>query len=331
MAKKPELKAIDIHSHIIPRTYRDFLARNSKSPKIRESPKKSFLWYARDLKYSIDERMFSTNVKLAAMKNAGIDMQVLSIAMPGVDLLDPESGLNLARKTNDEISEIVDKYPNAFLGLATLPLQSIGEAIDELERAVKDLDLRGVEVFSNVAGKTLDHESFQPFYEKMVKLDVPMLLHPTKPLMYSAMKKYGLLGSVGYLFDTTLAILKIVLGGVLEKNKELKIVLPHCGSTIPYLLGRIDHQFSINEESRKNISKLPSEYLKLLYFDTAQAFYKPAFDCCSAFSEKDKLMFGTDDPFANLSKSREFLESIIEEENRENIFHLNAERLFKIP
>jgi len=330
MAKKSELRVIDIHSHIIPMTYRDFLVKNSKSPKIRDISNQSFLWYARDLKYSVDERMFSTDVKLSAMKKAGIDIQVLSIAMPGVDLFDPEIGLSLARKINDEISEIANKHSDAFLGLATLPLQSIGDAIDELERAVKDLGLRGVEVFSNVAGKTLDHESFLPFYEKIVKLDVPILLHPTKPLMYSAMKKYGLLGSVGYLFDTTLAILKIVLGGVLEKNKELKIILPHCGSTIPYLLGRIDHQFNINEESRKKISKLPSEYLKLVYFDTAQAFYKPAFDCCSAFSDKGKLMFGTDDPFANLRKSKEFIESVTDGEERKNIFHINAERLFKI-
>ena len=330
MAKTSKLNAIDIHSHIIPPSLRDFLIKNRRIPKIQRSLNQDFLWYARDLKYSVDERMFSTDVKLAAMKNAGIDMQILSVAMPGVDFFDHENGLSLARKTNDEISEIVSKYPHDFLGLATLPLQSVGEAIDELERAVKDLDLRGVEVFSNVAGKTLDDECFLPFYEKVEQLDIPILLHPTKPLSYNAMKRYGLVGTVGYLFDTTLAIMEIVLGGILEKNKKLKIILPHCGSTIPYLLGRIDHQFGINEESRKKISKLPSEYLKLVYFDTAQAFYKPAFDCCFAFSGKDKLMFGTDDPFANLKKSREFLESTIEEENKENIFCLNAKKLFKI-
>jgi aminocarboxymuconate-semialdehyde decarboxylase len=330
MREKSELKVIDVQSHIITSSYMDFLLKNSKNPRIQEGLSKYFLWYAHDLKYSIDERMFSTDVKLESMKRAGIDMQILSIAMPGVDFLDPENGLDLAKKINDEISEIVDRYPNAFLGLATLPLQSVGEAVDELERAVKDLDLRGVEVFSNVAGKTLDDESFIPFYEKVVQLDVPIFLHPTKPLMSDAMKKYGLLGSVGYLFDTTLAILEIVLGGVLEKYKRLKIILPHCGSTIPYLIGRIDHQFNMNEESREKISRLPSEYLKLVYFDTAQAFHKPAFDCCFAFSGKDKLMFGTDYPFADLSKSREFLESIIEDKSKEDIFHLNAEQLFKI-
>lgn len=330
MTEKSKLRVIDVQSHIIPKSYRDFLLKNREIPNIRKSSNQYFLWYAHDLKYSIDERMLSADVKIKAMKNAGIDMQILSIAMPGVDFLDPENGVRLAKKVNDEISEIVDKHQHAFLGLATLPLQSVGEAIDELERAVKDLDLRGVEVFSNVAGKTLDDDVFMPFYEKAVQLDVPIFLHPTKPLMYKAMKKYGLLGAVGYLFDTTLAILEIVLGGVLEKNKKLKIILPHCGSTIPYLIGRIDHQFSINEESRKKISKPPSEYLKLVYFDTAQAFYKPAFDCCNAFADKSKLMFGTDYPFANLKESREFIESIIKEENKRAIFHLNAEKLFKI-
>jgi aminocarboxymuconate-semialdehyde decarboxylase len=257
-------------------------------------------------------------------------MQILSIAMPGVDSLNPTDGLRIAKKVNDEISEIVNKYPHNFLGLATLPMQDIGESVDELERAVKDLDLRGVEVFSNIDGKTLDDEVFIPFYQKAMQLDIPLFIHPTTPLMYKAMNKYGLLGAVGYLFDTTLAILEIVLGGILEKYKKLKIILPHCGSTIPYLIGRIDHQFKINEESRKKISKPPSEYLKLVYFDTAQAFYKPAFDCCFAFSGKDKLMFGTDYPFADLSKSVQFLDSIIKEDSKKDIFHLNAKRLFKI-
>ena len=264
------------------------------------------------------------------MKNSGIDMQILSIAMPGVDSLNPTDGVRIAKKVNDEISEIVNKYPHNFFCLATLPMQDIGESVDELERAVKDLNLRGVEVFSNIDGKTLDDEVFMPFYQKAMQLDVPLFIHPTKPLMYKAMNKYGLLGAVGYLFDTTLAILEIVYGGILEKYNKLKIILPHCGSTIPYLIGRIDHQYNINEESRRKISKPPSEYLKLVYFDTAQAFYKPAFDCCFAFSGKDKLMFGTDYPFADLSKSVKFLDSIIKEDSKKEIFYLNAKRLFKI-
>lgn len=330
MPNKSEFKVIDVQSHIIPQSYFDFLSTNPTVPKIKHHSNKDFLWYAHDLAYPVDNRMLSIDVKLKAMKKAGIDMQILSIAMPGVDLLDPVAGLNLAIKVNNEVSDIVDKYPDNFLGLATIPLQNVGYAIDELERAVKDLGLRGVEVFSNIAGKTLDDEIFIPFYEKAVQLDIPIFLHPTKPLMYSAMTKYGLLGAVGYLFDTTLAILEIVLGGILEKYKELKIILPHCGSTIPYLIGRIDHQFNINEESRQKISKLPSEYFKLIYFDTAQTFYKPAFDCCFAFSDKDKLMFGTDYPFANLKKSVEFLNSIIDEKSKEKLFYTNAKRLFKI-
>jgi len=330
MSNKAEFKIIDIQSHIIPKSYYDYLSKNSNIPNIKHHTNKDFLWYAHDLVYPIDDRMLSIDVKLKAMKKAGIDMQILSIAMPGVDLLDPEVGLNLAKKVNNEIAEISDRHPNNFLGLATVPLQNVGYAIDELERAVKDLNLRGVEIFSNVAGKKLDDKIFWPFYKKAIQLDIPIFLHPTKPMMYSVMNKYGLLGAVGYLFDTTLAILEIIYGGILEKNKKLKIILPHCGSTIPYLIGRIDHQFNINKESRKNISKLPSEYFKLIYFDTAQAFYKPAFDCFFAFSDKDKMMFGTDYPFANLNKSVEFQNSIVDKKFREKLFYTNAKRLFKV-
>ncbi len=321
---------IDIHSHIIPKCYWNFLTKNEKRPKIEQSLDEYFLWYSDDLKYSIDKRIFSVEEKLKAMKKAKIGMQILSIAMPGVDFFDLTDGLRLAKAINDEISEIVEEHPRRFLGMATLPLQDIGQAIDELERATQTLGLRGVELFSNVAGKSLDDEIFQPLYERIVQLDIPIMIHPTKPLMSNVMNEYGLIGAVGFIFDTTLAVLRMILAGVLERNPRLKIVLPHIGSTIPYLIGRIDNQFNINAESRQKISKPPSEYFKLVYVDTAQSFYKPAFACAFDLLGAEKVLFGTDYPFADLENSRKFVSSTISNEYRTQILSKNAQKLFKI-
>ena len=330
MKEKSDTSIIDIHSHIIPKSYWNFLTKSKKSPKIGQKAKQHFLWYSDDLKYSIDKRMFSIEEKLEAMKKGKIKMQVLSIAMPGVDLFNAADSLPLAKAINDEIAGVVAKYPENFIGMATLPLQDIGEAVDELERSVKSLGLRGVELFSNVAGRTLDDETFWPLYEKMMQLDIPILIHPTKPLMSSVMTDYGLVGVVGFLFDTTLAILRMILAGIFEKKPQLKVILPHLGSTIPYLIGRINNQFNINPECRKKISKLPSEYFKLVYIDTAQSLYEPALLCAFALSGPEKILFGTDYPFADLETSRRSVASAIPDEHKLKVFNTNARKLFKI-
>jgi aminocarboxymuconate-semialdehyde decarboxylase len=321
---------IDIHSHLIPKSYWNFLIKNTQIPKIAQTQEQYFLWFSNDLKYSIDKRMFSVEEKLKAMEKSKIDMQILSIAMPGVDLLNPADGLSLAKAINDEFAQVVAEHPGKFLGLATVPLQDVGQAIDELDRATQALGLRGVEIFSNVAGKTLDDEAFLPFFERIARLDVPILMHPTKPLMSHVMKDYGIVGAVGFLFDTTLATLRLILGGVLERNPQLKIILPHSGSTIPYLIGRIDNQFNINAECRQKISKLPSEYFKSIYVDTAQSFYEPALACAFSLLGPEKVLFGTDYPFADLENSKKFVISTIPSEHRAKVLCENAEKLFRI-
>ena len=328
--KRSDEIVIDVQSHIIPKSYWNFLTKNKNRPNIVQDSNQYDLWYSNELKYSIDKRMFSVEEKLEAMKKGKIDMQILSIAMPGVDFFSPTDGLSLAKAINDEISQVVEEHPGKFLGMATLPLHDVGQAIDELERATKTLGLRGVELFSNVDGRNLDDETFLPLYEKLVQFDIPVMIHPTKPLMSNVMNEYGLIGVVGFLFDTTLAILRLILGGVLEKNPQLKIILPHIGSTIPYLIGRIDNQFKINAECRQKISKLPSEYFKSIYVDTAQSFYKPALTCAFSLLGPEKILFGTDYPFADLENSRKFVSSIIPSKHRAKVLYENAKKLFRI-
>jgi predicted TIM-barrel fold metal-dependent hydrolase len=176
----------------------------------------------------------------------------------------------------------------------------------------------------------LDNQEFYPFYQKAVALDVPILLHPTEPLMAQVMWDYGLIGMVGYIFETTLATLRLILGGIFDRYPKLKLVVPHIGSTLPYLISRIDNQFRINPESRIKISKPPSEYFKLIYVDTAQSFYKPAVECALSLLDKNKILFGTDYPFANPAYSAESLSKALPQSYTAAVFHDNAKTLFKI-
>ncbi len=321
------MQKIDVHTHIITESYYDALLHNKHGPSLQKSTDGYFLWYGNGLKYFVDERMMSINRKLKDFNEAKIDTQILSIAMPGVDLFEDAT---IAKKVNDEISQIVEDYPEKFLGLATVSLRNVEGAVDELSRAVTERGLRGVEIFTNVGGKQLDSEEFFPFYEKAIQLDVPILIHPTEPLMSQVMGDYGLIGMVGYIFETTLAILRLILAGVFDRFPQLKIIIPHMGSTIPYLISRVDNQFKINPECRTKISKLPSEYFKLVYVDTAQSFYKPAIECALSLLDPAKVLFGTDYPFADLNHSIDSLVKAIPKKFKSAVFEKNAKELFKI-
>jgi len=321
------MRRIDIHTHIITPAYRKALARNKNGPRLEKTKEGYMLWYGNGLKYTVDDRMMSIERKLKDFDEAKVDSQIIAIAMPGMDSFNDQT---LAKRVNDEIAQIVEDYPGKFLGAASVSLRDVPGAVEELDRATKDLGLRGVEVFTNVGGKQLDNEEFYPFYEKAITLDVPILVHPTEPLMAAVMGEYGLIGMVGYIFETTLATLRLILGGVFDRYPRLKVVVPHMGSTLPYLISRIDNQFRINPESRAKISTLPSEYLKLIYVDTAQSFYKPAIGCALLLLGKDKILFGTDYPFANPTYSVESLSKALPESYAAAVFQDNAKSLFKI-
>jgi predicted TIM-barrel fold metal-dependent hydrolase len=133
------------------------------------------------------------------------------------------------------------------------------------------------------------------------------------------------------MFDSTLAMLNMIFGGILERYRGLKILLPHAGSTIPYLMGRIDHQYRINPECREKISKPPSEYFRSVYIDTAQAFYGPALMCAYHLVGPDRTIFGSDYPFASLEQSLNCVRSMnISQEEKERILGRNAMKLLNI-
>lgn len=322
---------IDIHSEIVPKSYLKKLCELKKIPKIEQDENGNYkLQYDRELSYSFDQKMYSLNKRIDDMEKAGIDVQVLGLALPGVDLLEPDLALELARNVNNEIAEIVEKH-DKFIGLATVPLLNPEWATEELERAINSLGLKGVKISSNIGGKTLDCKDFWPFYEKVERLDIPIMIHPTKPLMVDALRDFGLTNVVGFLFDTTLATLRIIFGGILEKYKKLKFLLPHLGSTIPYIISRIDHQYRINPECREKISKLPSEYFKSIYIDTAQSFYEPAMMCAYALMGPDKIIFGSDYPFASLEQSVNCVKNMnIPPEEKEKILGKNAIKILNI-
>jgi aminocarboxymuconate-semialdehyde decarboxylase len=320
---------VDVHSHFLPPEFMSALSPRKVAPRIVTAANGSALMdCGQGLTFPVTDRMTSIDLRLQEMKEAGIDRQVISLPMPGTDFFNRELARKLAAEANDELAETSRSGRGFLMAAATVPLRYPALAVEELRRAVNELGMHAVEVFSNVAGRTLDSREFLPFFKEAAHLGVPILVHPGRPIMMDSVQDYGLAGAVGFLFDTTLAILRLVYSGLLEKLPDLRIVIPHSGSTIPYLVGRIDHQYKLLPESQKTLSKPPSEYLKEVYIDTAQSFYRPAMECAISFTPHERILFGTDYPFADLKTSAASIEALHLPKEVENmIFAGNARAL----
>jgi len=233
--------------------------------------------------------------RLRAMEKCGVDMQVLTLTTPGVDREEPELGTKLARLVNDSYGDIMEKFPDRFVALATLPMQDPQAAAEELERAVAERGLRGAMVFSNVAGRSIDGKEFFRVYEKAVKLDVPVFIHPTSPVNSVGMEEYRLVPIMGFGVDTSLAILRLVFSGVMERLPGLKLVATHTGGVFPYLRGRIEAAYRAYPETGVNLRRPPSEYFRRIWLDTV-CYDSDVLASSLAFWGPRKFVMGSDYP-----------------------------------
>ena len=325
------MKVIDIHAHYCPRAYFAKLESRKTAPYVRALENGALDLRYGSARYStVREGMYSIDRRLADMDAMGVELQVLSPLLHGIHGLDAKTGLELCRLVNDDVAEVVQKHRGRFEGFAVLPLQGIDESLLELERSIKDLKMRGVIFFSNVEGRFLDEESFWPLYEKIAQLDVPVFIHPTHPVNDKGMEDYGLVSTVGFLYDTTLTMLRIILSGLLERHAGLKFILPHLGSVIPYITARVDKERAGPAAAKRKIQRPPSEYFKLVYVDTV-SLHAPALKMANESLGSRRMLFGCDCPFWGLGEGLESIRSLnLPLEDQKNIFHRNAEAILKL-
>ena len=188
---------------------------------------------------------------------------------------------------------------------------------------------------TNIDGQQLDSPDLFPFYEAVQSLDVPIFVHPFNPPSHDSPTKYRLDISVGFPFETCIAIGNIIYGGVLEKYPKLRFCFSHLGGAVPFLRERMEAGYKVFPACSRNIPKPPSEYLKLMYFDTAgksgvtpPSFHKPAFQCAFEATGSDRLLLGTDHPFGkgNMVNAVRFIEELdfLSQEDKEKILSNNA-------
>jgi len=327
---------IDVHAHFVPRDCFDVIdsAGRHYGPTIVTGKKRQEKIILGTVNLGpIARRFWDPETRIKDMDEAGVDVQVLS-PVPSLLYynLEAEACLWFSRKQNDGISQVVKKYPDRFQGMATVPLQEPAMALSELDRAINELGLRGVEILANINGRDLDASELFPFYQEVEALGVPIFIHPAGVVTAESMKKYYLNNLIGNPLDTTLAVANLIFGGVLEKFPRLKFCLAHGGGNFPYIRGRLEHGYHVRPECKVIIERPPSYYLPLLYFDTI-THSPPALEYLITSMGADKVILGSDCPFDMAdSQPVSMVQHLttITEEDKQRVLGGNAIQIFKL-
>jgi predicted TIM-barrel fold metal-dependent hydrolase len=277
--------------------------------------------------------------RIADMDEAGIDLQVLSVAANTADKLDAALAQGLARDANDRMADAVRAHPTRFAAFATLALQEPETAAAEFERCIQKLGFKGVMLNGTANGQFMDHPRFTPIFEAAQALDVPVYLHPAPPPK-PVMEAYysDLPGNLGFFLSTAgwgwhveagMHCLRLILAGVFDRFPRLKMIIGHMGENLPFSIARADLSFG---RAAKNLNRPVGEYFaEHFHLTTSGYFTTPPFLCAQQVIGIDRIMFSVDYPFSANTVGRKFLESLaISAEDMAKITHRNAEKLLKL-
>jgi aminocarboxymuconate-semialdehyde decarboxylase len=206
--------------------------------------------------------------RLADMKSSGVDLEVLSV--PRSHDYPVPIGIRLCKLINDDYDRIIKDHSDRFAALASLPLNDVKESMNELQRSINDIELHGIALGGHMNGVPLDDEIFWDLYEKMNDLELPVFVHPgSPPWRQQGMEEYHLGPSLGYQFDTALAVVRVMYSGLIDQFPKIKFVFTHFGGGVPFLLHRITYGMIDGPAKGIKARKKPSDYVRMVYFDTA--------------------------------------------------------------
>lgn len=329
---------IDIFAHILPPKYKETL------DEVSGPGAKAFYNTQKVL-----PTLFDLDYRFRIMDRFDGYMQVLTLSMPPVENFgDPKKAIDLSQAANDEMAELVFKYPERFAAaVACLPMNDIDAALTETDRAIKDLKFRGVQIFTPTNGKPLDAPEFMPLYEKMCQHNLPIWLHPQRLPTHAdyegeTASKYTIHGMLGWPYETSVAMVRLVFSGILETYQGLKIITHHGGAMIPFFEKRVtgwidSHDTLLGRKDAEKLRRPMRDYFKMFYADTAIYGHTSGLMCCYDFFGADHVVFGTDMPWDNqlgLKYTRETIASIehmtISDAEKKMIFEDNTRALLRL-
>jgi uncharacterized protein len=332
----PNDAIVDIYCHIVPEKF--FQEMNRIAPRLGNIAAR-----LRGVK-----KLFDLDERFREMDQFGDYRQIISLPNPPIEDFAPGAvGLELARIGNDAMAELCARHPQRFpTFVAALSLTDVAGSVAEARRAVKELHAGGVQIFTNVAGRPLDEGAFEPIFATMAELDLPIWLHPARTASmtdYPAEPKsrFEMWWCFGWPYDTSVAMVRMVFNGLLDRYPKLKIITHHLGGMIPFYDGRIGPGLQVlgsrtSDEDYSNI--LPSlkrphlDYMRDFYGDTALfGGGIQAVRCGLEFFGADHVVFATDTPLGPIAPTIDTIRRLdVSDGDRRKIFSGNAERLLKL-
>lgn len=324
------MRNIDAHSHFIPKDCLPLLKEIGVDlvPMGHDAYQ---LVHQGHVTYPVTKGYFDPEARLKELDALDIDYQVLAAARQAFlyEYPDPNVTAKLSRAQNEAVAKVVKQH-DRFIATATLPMQSIPLAIKEMEYAYSTLELKGLEIATNLVGKNLDDDSLLPFYERLESYGWPMMIHPDYIMGEGQrLAKYYTPIMIGALFETTIAFTHLVLGGIMDRFPKLKILFCHGGGAVPYQIGRIDHGAEARAEARDKARKKPSEYLRSFYYDTI-VHTDPSLEFLVKVVGSDRVVFGTDYAMnmGEWDSHKRVAHSNLSEADKNKISRTNAAQLY---
>ena len=320
---------IDIHTHIMPEQMPNWVKKFGYGEFIHLEHRncKACMMKGDTVFRAVEENCYRSEARIKEMEETGVNIQVLStIPVLFNYWAKPEDGLETSRFFNDHISETVDRNPDRFIGLGTVPLQDVELSIREMERCVQELKMPGLEIGTNINGMNLNDPILLPFYEAAEKLGCALFIHPWEMMGEKDMPRYWLPWLVGMPAETTRAICSLIFGGIFKKFPHLRVAFAHGGGSFPYTLGRIEHGFQVRPDLVQIDNDIhPREYLDSFWVDSL-VHDERSFHFLLETMGKDKICLGSDYPFP---LGEHYPGSLIESmdfslEEREGLLYKNA-------
>ena len=336
------MKKIDIYNHVLPAEYFELVKTHMKDAGfVKRVTSIRMLW-------DMEARAAMLVEKFPDV------MQVLTLSAPAPEMLGgPDKSPEFARIANDGMAQICKQYPDQFpVFVASLPMNNVPAALKEMDRAIGELGARGVQILTSVNGRPLDEAEFFPIFERMTKThDLPVWMHPYRPGTVADYKneersKYEIWQVLGWPFESSVAMSRMVFSGLLEKLPNLRIITHHCGGMVPYFAGRAETLWAqlgsrsadgSEADVLKKLSKPPIEHFKMFYGDTVLGGSTAALRCGLDFFGIDHVVFASDCPFdpeGGPMFIREGIRSIedlnLGEGDREKLYLGNALKLMRL-
>ena len=317
----------DLHTHFYTQQYFDRIRELPSEFSFDQSPTGQTIITFRGARFfGVTPAMTDVGQRIEDMDRVGIDVEVVSLSTPNVFFTDGEHQTEVARLINDAYAGLIAKHPTRFKGFASIPMDAPDAALTELHRAIGELQLNGVVLLSNIGGKPLTSPEYHPFFEEANRMGLCIFLHPMIPLNSEPFREYVLGPIVGFPFDTTLAVARMCYSGMFEEFPNIRWIIGHLGGAVPYLMERMDTGFRDFAECREKIDKLPSVYLKQLYYDTV-SFSPYTLKMVRDMVGADHMVMGSDYPhlLGSIDRAVTSIEGLqVTEQEKEQIFSGNA-------